>query len=288
MIIIHYPLSIIHCAEGALPAVAQVAEKLARNRGIGVLPIVEGMRLRKRLVVEEHQVAVQFLRNHQVVRDDDDGSLEQRSHVVDQRQQVAAVVVVETGGGFVHQEQLGVHRPGTCDGDALLHAHAQLVREHCRTVPHAHQVHGHVDLFFDLLGGTFLVVTQGERDVVADAQVRNQGPVLENEPHLALRNFKCGLPFGRDMFAEVVESACARPCKARDHSQERTLSLSGRSADTQRFAAFQNQVGPANQFLVDVTILVEIIHRTRLRERRASESLVGKVQVFYAQGFVVH
>ena len=205
-------------------------------------PVVEGVRLGELLVVEEYEVAVEFLCNHEVVRDDDDGGLEHGTHVVDQREQVSTVVVVETGGRFVHQEEFRVHGPRPCDGDALLHAHAQLVGEHVREFADAHQVHGHLDLFLDFCFGPYPVIAERERDVVDHSQVRDEGCVLEHVPDLPLGDFERGEALCRDVFAEVVDMAFERARKPCNHAEDGALAFAGGASDANRFAQFECQV----------------------------------------------
>ena len=174
---------------------------------------------------EEGYLAAEFLCHHEVVRHDDDGRLEQCTHVVDKRQQVSAVVVVEPRGRFVHQQELRAHRPAAGNGDTLLHADAERVRELVGVIPHAHEVHGHVDLLLDFGACPHLVVTQRERDVVAYPQVRNQGPVLEHKPHLTLGDVEGGKPFGRDVFAEDENPSGGGPCEPGDDAQQGALAL---------------------------------------------------------------
>ena len=266
---------------------AEVAEQVSGNFRVGIEPVVEAPGFGQRLVVQKAKIAVQFLGHHEVVGHDDDGGLEQHPHVVDQRKQIASVVVVQTCRGFVHEQELRVHCPGTGDGHTLLHTGTQLVGEQSRLVTDAHQVHGHVDLFLDFSRASHLVIAQGKGDVVADTHIGNECPVLEHETYLTFRDFQGGKAFGRNVFPEVVDASLGRAHKSRHNTEQRTLSLTGTSANAERFALFDDQVCPADQFVLGVVIiLAEEIKGPRPGEHGSCQVLIGKVDVFESQGYV--
>ena len=60
-------------------------ETLLGDVAVGIHPVIEGLRLSQALAMDKADVAPQFLGYHQVMRHDDDGRLEQRTHVVDKR-----------------------------------------------------------------------------------------------------------------------------------------------------------------------------------------------------------
>ena len=85
MLISHLSFHIAHCRVAALSAGAEIAEQFLGNGGIAVQPIVKVTRLCQLLVCKEGYLAAEFLCHHKIVRHDDDGCLEQRTHVVDKR-----------------------------------------------------------------------------------------------------------------------------------------------------------------------------------------------------------
>ena len=268
----------------------EVAELVLGNFVIRMEPIVKGMGLGQLFFVEEHEVAIQFLCDGEVVRDDDDGRLKHGSHVVNQRQQVSTVVVVKPCGRFVHQEKLRVHGPRTCNGNTLLHAHAQLVREHVRKVAYAHQVHGHIDFLGDFGVVPDFVVAEGERDVVCNSQVRNQCCVLEHITDLTLRDFKRGEAFCRNVFAKVIDVPFERSCKACNHAENGALSLAGRAADANGLAEFQGDVCHCDELVVLIALashyILKIFYGTMYREKRSRQLVCREMHVFKSQGFV--
>ena len=121
------------------------------------------------------------------------------------------------------------------------------------------------------------MVSQRKGDVVADAEVRNQCPVLENETDLPLGDFKSSLPFRGDVLAEIVQSPGAGTGDAGNHAQKGALSLTRRPADAKRLAALQHEVCVRNDFLVVVAALVEERQSAGLRKSRARKTFKGKV-----------
>ena len=86
---------------------------------------------------------------------------------------------VEGREGFVHQQDIGVHRQGASQADALLHATGQLVGLLVAPLAQAHQFEFlvHQCASFFLWAALHL---QAEADVLAHRQPRHQGELLEH------------------------------------------------------------------------------------------------------------
>ena len=73
------------------------------NGVVRMQPKIKTMRRGEYPVVQNADIAVQFLRNLKIVRDNDDRRMEQRPHVVDEGNERAAVIDVQVRDRFVEQ-----------------------------------------------------------------------------------------------------------------------------------------------------------------------------------------
>ena len=140
------------------------------------LRLFEAVRMQKRIISEDvsggplrddapalhdDRAREQFTNHGQVVRGNQHGLRE----FVQQVHQLAATARIEAGSGLVEHEQLRLHRQHGGDGDALLLADAEMVRDAVHVVAHIHgsECITHARAHF-LLGQA--LVNRAERDVV--------------------------------------------------------------------------------------------------------------------------
>src|SRR5574344_2016340 len=152
---------------------AQIPEKILGDGVVRMQPEIEVVRRSELPVVQNADIAVQFLRNLKIVRDDDDRRMEQRPHVIDEGNERGAVIDVKCRDRFVEQRQFRVHRPCAGDGDALLHTGTQQMRIFVFFRTGAHQVQRHVHALGPFFFGAYLVIAERHRNIVIDIQVRD-------------------------------------------------------------------------------------------------------------------
>src|SRR3954454_17373790 len=142
---------------------------------------------------------------------------------------------VEVAGRLVCQQDRRPVDEGPGDGDPLLLAAGELVREAALLAREADEVehlrHGVRDRVPGLADDL-----QGERDVLEHGLVRQQPEVLEDDADLAaqLRDLPVRQP--PDVLAGPVDNAPRRPLLAQDQPQERRLARPGRTDEEDELA----------------------------------------------------
>ena len=99
-----------------------------------------------------------------------------------------AVLGVEVAGGLVGEDELGVGDHGAGDGDTLLLAARELLREVLGAVGDGHPLHHGRDPLL-ALGSTDFHVLERQFDVLIDVELVDEVEALEHEADVALAEF---------------------------------------------------------------------------------------------------
>ena len=143
---------------------------------------------------------------------------------------------IQVAGGLVGEQDPRLTDQRAGDRHSLLLSAAQLVRQRMHARSQAHLVDHAVDAAAPLPGGE-IPVSQRQRDVVADVEVRDEIEALEDEAELLVAERR-PLPIRQRHHVMAVQAVAAavEVVEQTRHVQERRLARSGRPHDGDELA----------------------------------------------------
>lgn len=212
------------------------AQEVRDERGAGLgVHVVRGADLFGLSGAHEDDAVAERQRLFLVVRDEDGGGACGAQDAADFLAGGVPELRVEVAERFVQQQQGGARREGAGQGDALLLSAAEFVRAAALEDGQADQREGLAGAREALGAGQ---VREAEQDVPQDAQVREQGVVLEDEAHAA--------PFGGakgwSRCAPDEDVAAVGLFEARDEAQGGGLAAAGGAEQGQEFPGADAEV----------------------------------------------
>jgi hypothetical protein len=192
------------------------------------------------------------------VLDHDDRDTELVAHVEDEAGHVLGLLQVHPGHRLVQQEQLGLHRKGAAEFDALLHAVGQLADGESPPLLQLQEVDGVLDRGpVDELTSTRLadpcecrhhpvgvVVVAAEHEVVQHGEIGEQLDVLERAGNAELGDLVRGL--ADQIGAGEGDTARLRAVHPGQHVEDRGLACAVRADDREQLVAADRERDPVD------------------------------------------
>ena len=159
--------------------------------------------------VHQHHAVGHFQRFFLVVRDKNAGHVQVVVQAAQPAAQFFAHLGVQRAKGFVQQQNLGLYRQGTGQGNALALAAGELCRVAVGEPIELHQAQQRMHFFFDdRLGrpGRARLHAQAKGHVVKHRHVAEQCIVLKHKAHIALAHIEVGGVLAAEQNIAVVGS----------------------------------------------------------------------------------